>query len=213
MKILAFSDIHEEDAALVWLRSIAADFDFVFACGDIAHSTLFAEDLLAAIPNCLLVPGNWDNREVNDFLSKSTGWLHGRRRELGEGLNAVGFGYSNPTPFGTYGELSEEDIYFQMKKLPIDQDTLLLLHCPPKGFFDERKGSHVGSESIRKIIEEKKPLAAFFGHIHEYRGTAMLGGTTLVKLPPANLMAACSFSISDKKTTVEILSPGTGGTE
>jgi hypothetical protein len=165
------------------------------------------------IPNCLIVPGNWDSEAVNIFLSKKPNWLHGKRLEIGGGLNAVGFGYSNPTPFGTFGELSEQDIYLGMKGLPIDSNTLLLLHCPPKGFFDDRKGMHVGSESIRRIIEERQPLAAFFGHIHEYHGVARLGKTTLVKLPLANLLEACSVSISDKKTDVEIISPGTGGIE
>jgi Icc-related predicted phosphoesterase len=99
-----------------------------------------------------------------------------------------------------------------MRRLPIDENTLLLLHCPPYGFFDERKGAHVGSVSIRRVIEEKRPLAAFFGHIHEYRGTSMLGKTALIKLPPANGSAACSFSITDKKTSMEILSQGAGGT-
>lgn len=211
MRILAFSDLHEEDAALEWLAGMSGGFDHVFACGDLAQSTLFAEDLLSLIPRCQVVPGNWDSRDVGDLLSKTPNWLHCRRKDLGEGLNAVGFGYSNPTPFGTFGELSEEDIHFQMSRLPIDERTLLLLHCPPYGFFDERRGAHAGSVSIRKVIEEKKPLAAFFGHIHEYSGTAMLGRTRLVKLPPANGFAACSLSITDKKTSVEILSKGAGG--
>ncbi|HSB47346.1 MAG TPA: metallophosphoesterase family protein [Candidatus Bilamarchaeum sp.] len=211
MRILAFSDLHEEDAALEWLAPLAKDYDCVFACGDIARSTLFAGSLLAAIPGCFVVPGNWDSEAVGDFFAKTPNWLHGKRRELPDGLNAVGFGYSNPTPFGTYGELSEAEIYDRMIQLPIDGSTLLLLHCPPSGFFDERKGRHVGSVSIRKVIEEKKPLAAFFGHIHEYSGTAALGPSALIKLPPANEMRACSVSISDKKTSVKILHPGTGG--
>jgi Icc-related predicted phosphoesterase len=206
MRVLAFSDIHEEDAALESLVRLAPSYDHVFICGDIAHSVSFAESVLKAFSNALIVPGNWDNERVNKALSASGQWLHERRVELGDGLNAVGFGYSPPTPFGTYGELGENEIYSRMSRLPIDGDTLLLLHCPPKGHMDEGMlGRHIGSESILRIINEKKPLAAFFGHAHERAGVEALGGTTLVKLPPANHMRACSLDIRNKKIDVEFI--------
>jgi Icc-related predicted phosphoesterase len=206
MKILAFSDIHEEEAALESLAKLAPSYDRVFACGDISRSVSFAEDLLKKIPNCLVIPGNWDNEKVNKRLSASSGWVHGKRVELLGGLNVVGFGYSAPTPFFTYGELSEADILAQMSKLPIDRNTLLLLHSPPKGHLDNAHlGRHIGSESILKIITEKKPLAAFFGHAHEAFGFEELDGTTLVKLPPANAMRACKVVINNKKVLADYI--------
>lgn len=206
MKILAFSDLHEEEAALEGLKNIAKNYDHVFMCGDISRSNYFAEEVLRAFPDSFIVPGNWDSRTVNDFFSSKKQWLQEKRAELAGGLNAVGFGYSPPTPFGTYGELSEGEIYSRMSKLPIDRNTLLLLHCPPKGHFDNvHVVRHIGSESILKIIEEKKPLAAFFGHAHELAGTGMLGPTTLVKLPPANSMRACSLEIRDKRISAEFI--------
>ena len=207
MRILAFSDIHGEEAALEGLRRIAKDYDHVFICGDISHSNDFAEDVLKAFPKALIVPGNWDNERVNKLLSSKPQWVHEKRVELEDGLNAVGFGYSPPTPFGTYGELSEQEIYSRMSKLQIDSNTLLVLHCPPKGHFDQvHLVRHIGSESILKIIEQKKPLAAFFGHAHELIGTELLGPTTLVKLPPANSMRAASLEIRDKRISAEFIS-------
>jgi Icc-related predicted phosphoesterase len=207
MKILAFSDIHEEEAALESLRALAPSYDHVFICGDISQSSVFAESVLEAFPESFIVPGNWDNRRVNELLSKAPPWLHERRAELGSGLNAVGFGYSSPTPFFTYGELGEEEIYSRMSKLPIDQNTLLLLHCPPKGHFDNvHLVRNIGSESILRVINEKKPLAVFFGHVHEHSGTSKLGTTELVKLPPAEDMKACSITIKDKKISTEFIS-------
>lgn len=207
MKILAFSDLHEEEAALEALRSIAPDYDHVFICGDFAKTNSFAEEVLEAFPKAFIIPGNWDTKIVNELASKKPQWIHGKRRELENGLNAVGFGYSPPTPFFTYGELTEEEIYEQMSKLPIDENTLLLLHCPPKGHFDHvHMVRNIGSESILKIIEEKKPFAAFFGHVHEHVGTEKLGSTKLIKLPPANSMRACSLSINDKRISTEFIS-------
>jgi Icc-related predicted phosphoesterase len=205
MKILAFSDLHGEEAALESLARLAPSYDFVFACGDISQTAVFAGSVLEAFPRGFIVPGNWDNELVDGILSRSPQWLHGKRAELPGGLNAVGFGYSSPTPFGTYGELDEGEIYRRMSGLPIDGDTLLLLHCPPKGHFDSAGGRMAGSESILRIIEEKRPLAAFFGHVHEHHGAGRLGGTTLVKLPAAMDMRACSLSINNKRTTAEFI--------
>ncbi|MEW6036364.1 MAG: metallophosphoesterase [Candidatus Micrarchaeota archaeon] len=206
MRILAFSDIHGEEAALESLRSISPSYDHVFICGDISQSGVFAEAVLEAFPKSFIVPGNWDNWRVNEILSKQPQWLHEKRAGLGDGLNAVGFGYSNPTPFFTFGELGEDEIYSRMSKLPIDGNTLLLLHCPPKGHFDNvHVVRHIGSESILRVISEKKPLAALFGHVHEHFGTSKLGTTELIKLPPAQDMLACSITIKDKKITTEFI--------
>ena len=206
MKILAFSDLHGEEAALEALKRQAKKYDYVFACGDISRNVFFAEGFKKALPDALVIPGNWDSEVANDVLSTAPHWLHRKREELSDGLNAVGFGFSPPTPFRTFGELGEDKILAQMTDLPIDANTLLMLHCPPRGHFDVGMlGRHIGSESILKIIREKQPLAAFFGHAHEVMGTAKLGTTTLVKLPPANAMRACSLDIRDKNITAEFI--------
>ncbi|MFN7991255.1 MAG: metallophosphoesterase family protein [Candidatus Micrarchaeia archaeon] len=206
MKVLAFSDIHDDESALESLARLIPGYDMAFICGDISHKDSFTRDVLGFFPRSFIIPGNWDSRAVNSILSASPQWLHMKRAELDGGLNAVGFGYSNPTPFGTYGELSEAEIYRQMSGLSIDPDTILLLHCPPKGHFDSVDGRAVGSEAVLRVIEEKKPLAALFGHIHEHQGFGMLGGTSLVKLPPADEMRACSLSINNKRISAEFIS-------
>jgi len=38
----------------------------------------------------------------------------------------------------------------------------------------------VGSTSVRKIIEKYQPLLGFFGHIHEGKGTHVIGRTTCI---------------------------------
>jgi Icc-related predicted phosphoesterase len=205
MRILAFSDIHHEEAALESLSKLAKNHDHVFICGDISRTEIFADEVLKAFPTAFVVPGNWDSEHVNKILSSTRQWIHEKRVDIADGLNVVGFGFSTPTPFGTFGELSEEEIYLRMSKLKIDTNTLLLLHCPPKGHFDNAFMRHVGSESIRKIIKEKEPLATFFGHVHEHHGTEMLGKTTLIKLPPANSMQACSLEIKSRDISVEFV--------
>ncbi len=206
MRILAFSDLHGDEAALESLKRLAPGYDHLFGCGDFSHASSFAAEAIG-LQNCFYIPGNWDNASVSGLLSSGPRSVHGKRVELGDGLNVVGFGYSIPTPFGTYGERTEDEFLSSLSRLRIDRNTLLMLHCPPKGHFDEvRGGVHTGSESILKIITAKKPLAAFFGHVHEYSGTEALGQTTLVKLPPANGMRACAVEIINRKISAEFIS-------
>jgi len=206
MRILAFSDLHGEEAALEALKALTPQFDKVFICGDVSRTQSFAKEVLDSFPDALVIPGNWDSELMHETFSASGNWLHERRVELDGGLNAVGFGLSNITPFGTYGEITEDEIYERMSRLPIDGDTILMLHCPPKGHFDlTGRGTHAGSSSILRIIEEKRPLAALFGHVHEHSGSEKLDSTTLVKLPAANAMRACALTVKDKRVAAEFL--------
>ena len=209
MKFLIISDVHDEEAVLDALDSMYGSYDKLLICGDIGGRLSFAKDLINRFPNCFLVPGNYESKEINEYYASLPQCIHGKRAELGDGLNIVGFGYSNITPFGTYGELTEDKIYQDMEKLPIDSNTLLLLHCPPKGHFDEvRGGHHAGSTSILKIIEQKKPFAAFFGHIHEHMGTEIYNGVQLVKVPAADSIKAVEFDVNNKKAYVHFIGIG-----
>lgn len=211
MRIFVFSDLHDEEVTFESLRKKCAEenCDFVFILGDTTNdSPKFLEEVVSSPKNCFFIPGN--NEPVNAIqrVSSSCGYIHCKRVELAGGLNVVGFGKSNVTPFGTPGELSEEEIYVQMRSLPIDRNTILLLHVPPLGFFDEVKSprgsgsQHIGSESVLKIIEEKKPFVVFCGHVHELEGIAMLGKTHIIKVPSAKFGKYCIAEIDDKTRKV-----------
>ena len=210
MKFLVFSDLHDEESALQKLKELAAkeEFDYVLSCGDNSQSISFLEEIMDSFPRFFLIPGNWEGKEANEFLSDSRNCINEKRVELEGGLNIVGFGFSNVTPFGTYGELSEKEIHDRMGRLDIDNNTILLAHCPPFGFFDSVKGTRTGSHSALEIIEKKKPLVVFFGHIHETSGVRENGGTTFVKVPAANGMKACIAEINNKKTSVSFIGLG-----
>ena len=199
MKILAFSDLHDEEVALERIIALAPTYDLVLACGDLSQSVSFTEDFLTHVKNALIIPGNWDSEAVNNTLAQSAQYNHAKKKPLsrdhGSQLSIVGFGFTPPTPYGTFGELSEEEMYKGLSALDIDQKTILMLHCPHYGYLDiTKKGDHIGSRSITKIIEEKKPMMALFGHVHEFSGTMMLGKTLMVKLPPARDLKACKIT-------------------
>lgn len=199
MRMLVVSDLHGEEAALERVVSRAKDYDYVLVAGDIGRGESFAEEL-AAPGNVFAVPGNGDG----DFLEKIFGdrFIHGKRVELEDGLNLVGFGYSPPTPFHTPLEFPEEKLYGWMKGLPIDGNTIFLTHAPPYGLMDEVRGGHGGSTSVKRIIEEKKPLLNACGHIHEREGTGRLGDTPVLKVGAAKL-GRCG-TIEVKKGKLEL---------
>ncbi len=202
MNFLAFSDLHDDEHAYGKLVGLSKNADYTLVCGDTTHSEQFAEKVISELKNPLIIPGNWDNERAHSVFSKI--WIHEKRIEIGE-LNIVGFGLTPPTPFGTFGEISEEEYYKRVAMLPIDGSTILLAHAPPQGIFDKIRGNHIGSMSLRKIIEEKHPLAVLCGHVHEYEGLARINETLVVKLPAAEDMRAAKLSYYDKKLDVQFI--------
>ncbi len=206
MKLLVFSDLHEEAQALEKIRAFAEREkpDVVLSCGDLARSVSFAEEAINSFRTFYFVPGNWDSKEVNDYYSMQKGYVHKKPADI-NGFNIVGFGFSMITPFHTFGERTEKEFESGLSTLPINKNTILLLHEPPRGFFDEVKNENVGSKAVLKIIDEKKPFMALFGHVHETMGFCKRNSTFLVKVPPAKTHKCVSISINNKKPSVEFI--------
>ena len=161
--------------------------DVFVAAGDITNfgPVTYARDLFAGLPvPVLAVPGNCDPREILPVLDEMGVNLHGRKATVA-GRSFVGLGGSNPTPFGTPFELSEEEIGRTLDRT-MERGAILVSHAPPNGFVDVvRSGEHVGSVAVRRIVEEFRPPLVLCGHIHEGRGVAELGPTTIVNPGPA----------------------------
>jgi Icc-related predicted phosphoesterase len=201
MRILALSDLHADEDVLDRLRAISSrnEYDAVLFCGDITNRgpVSYAKDVMALFPNAYAVFGNMDSNDVVDALSKTGRLIHGKKVKLGE-WNLVGLGGSNPTPFGTPNEFSEEQIESTLRKAGVDQFSIVLSHPPPYGVFDEVPGGlHAGSKSVKKIIDEKRPILLICGHIHEHEGKQIVGETLVVKLGAAENGRAAQITITD----------------
>lgn len=146
--------------------------------------------------------GNDDPTYLFDIIDESSVM---RRTEgfiipLGK-YEMISFGYVNPTPWNTPREMSEEELYSNMKsmveKLSNPNLAIYNFHAPPYGtnldnapLLDKTlkpvvKGgeivmTHVGSKAVRSIIEEYKPLMGIHGHIHESRGFDRVAGTLVL---------------------------------
>lgn len=135
----------------------------------------------------LAIPGNCDQKRTPKILERHGINLHSKRTEI-DGVTFVGLGGSNLTPFNTPFEITEGEIKEELSALTsnIDRNWVLATHAPPYGTNTDLTSSdiHVGSKSIREIIERKQPLVALCGHVYEARGTDKLGRTVVVNPGP-----------------------------
>ncbi|HXF72061.1 MAG TPA: metallophosphoesterase [Actinomycetota bacterium] len=147
-----------------------------------------------------LIPGNDDPYEIDDVLAESPYCVNvdGRVVEIVGGLEVVGAGQSNPTPWRTPREVPDDEFRERLAELlgqaRDPRRTILLTHCPPHGSGldtaplldaelrpivsagDLLRGP-VGSTGVREAIEEFRPLLGLHGHIHESGGEARVGET------------------------------------
>jgi len=190
MRIIAFGDIHMDTGDVADIPGIASA-EHVIITGDITNygSSLDAEAVLnrlsAVNSSILAVAGNLDQPDVADYLEDIEISLHGRGRRI-NGLNIMGLGGSNYTPFNTPYEFSEEELATflasGLAQLNNADNFMLVSHTPPLQTNTDRllNGRHVGSSAVRKFIEEEQPLLCLTGHIHESRGEDYIGRTLVL---------------------------------
>jgi Icc-related predicted phosphoesterase len=183
VKLLIFSDIHGDKAALEKLMAI--DADYYFAAGDLAN---FGRGLEAMGPilqkraeRMYVLPGNHESEADIARLCSEFGLhdFHGRTMEI-EGYHVAGLGYSNPTPFDTPGEYSEQELRERLQRFSGLDPLVLICHTPPKNTALDRagEGKHFGSDAIREFIDREHPRYFYCGHIHEAAGQHVLLGRT-----------------------------------
>jgi Icc-related predicted phosphoesterase len=157
----------------------------------------FADRKLGSAPTrCFVCPGNDDAFEIDELLASSERVVvaEGKAIDLGEGFTMASTGWSNHTPWMTHREEDEPELYDRiLRTIPSSADCsrwIFNLHAPPfsSGLDDapeldaqlnvKNAGQTmvpVGSKSVRRIIEERKPLLSLHGHIHEAKGVARIG--------------------------------------
>jgi len=186
VKLLIFSDIHNDWKALERLLSI--DADYYIAAGDQVtwgKGIERAGEILAQHGDKVYVlPGNHESAEMVAGMCARHRLhdLHERHIEVGK-WQVAGLGYSSPTPFNTPGEYSEAQIEERLQRFADLTPLVLVCHAPPYGTLLDRikPGLHAGSRSVREFIEKYQPAHFFCGHIHEAEGVAIEMGRTRAK--------------------------------
>jgi Icc-related predicted phosphoesterase len=182
-RALIFSDIHNDARALEKLMDVEADY--YFADGDLVSWARgldkMGEILKRRAGRVYVLPGNHESEQDIEAFCSRHGFVnfHGGTLEAA-GVHIAGLGYSNPTPFNTPGEYSEEELAARLAKFADLRPLVLICHAPPLGTpLDRiREGLHAGSRAVREFIEKYQPVHFFCGHIHEAEGAVIQMGST-----------------------------------
>ena len=183
MRIQIFSDIHGDLKALE--KCLANSADIYISAGDLAT---FGRGLERCGPllqkfgeRVWVIPGNHESAGDNEEFCARFGLVdfHRQTRQIGA-THWAGLGYSNPTPFDTPGEYTEEQIAEALEKFRGLSPLYLVAHVPPHGSkLDEfAPGKHAGSTALRAWVEREQPEMLFCGHIHECAGKSDQIGRT-----------------------------------
>lgn len=173
-------------------------------CDRLAHWMQLADDRLRPldIPAYWML-GNDDPEELGSVLDDAPWGEHcdGKVLQLRSGHEMLSLGYSNPTPWNTHRELTEEEIRVRLNALAAQLErpanAIFNVHAPPYDTgIDEApllaedltvqqsagqvKMVPVGSPAVREVIERVQPLLGLHGHIHESTGFRMIGRTLCV---------------------------------
>lgn len=156
-----------------------------------------AEKLRGTGIRLFVCPGNDDEMEVDDVIRRSdfVELGEGRMVEI-DGFTMISTGWSNPTPWNTHREESEEKLAERLEAMASQVSdpahAIFNLHCPPyQSGLDEapaidaelrlmhggRALRPVGSTAVRAVIERHQPLLSLHGHIHESKGAVKIGKT------------------------------------
>ncbi|MEJ5367890.1 MAG: metallophosphoesterase [Bryobacteraceae bacterium] len=202
MRILVFSDIHGDRAALEGLMEREADL--YVAAGDLVSwgrgLDALGPVLARRAPRVWVLPGNHEHEsEIESFCQRyGLNPLHGRHFEA-DGWHIAGLGHSSPTPFNTPGEYTEEELGERLAKFAGLKPLILICHCPPLETPLDRAafGRHCGSRAVRDFLDREQPAWFACGHIHEAAGVRVRLGVTE------------AVNVGKRGFLIEV--PGTGG--
>jgi Icc-related predicted phosphoesterase len=184
MRVLIFSDLHNDLAAL--RRLVATEADYYIAAGDLVSwgkgLDRCGEILKSKGDRVWVLPGNHETAaQISSFCS-SFGLtdFHDQLLEAA-GRRFGGLGYSSPTPFKTPGEYSESELVQRLKKYDRINRLIMVCHAPPLGTDLDRirEGLHGGSRAVREFVDSSQPEYLFCGHIHEAEGREVRLGQTV----------------------------------
>jgi Icc-related predicted phosphoesterase len=186
MRIYAVADIHgkPENIALVREKVEALKPVALVIAGDITNYFNAADVVgqLSGMPvPVLAIRGNTDLPAVDRLLAQypNTSSLHLEDQTI-RGVRFTGVSGTIPLPFYSRIRWREKNTFCRLATL-VDIDSVLVVHCPPRGVLDEVLGKfHAGSSRLHQLISQRQPRLVICGHIHERPGVAYIGRTPVV---------------------------------
>lgn len=198
MRVLALSDIHGDVDSLERILNREDDYHLILVLGDItdvSHDDYVdrARRIIELLDDqgkfVKAIPGNMDDEEILRLLIENRVNLHKDIFSLGD-FDFVGFG-GGSTPFNTPFEPDDAErgkVISTLLERTGSPYHAIVSHHPPKNTRIDRTadGDQVGSEELRRIIENEDIRLVLSGHIHEAAGEDKLGDTVMVNPGPVN---------------------------
>ncbi len=149
---------------------------------------------------CFVNGGNDDTFDIDPVIEASpcVTFTEGKVVEL-DGFYMASMGYTNPTPWDTFREGSEEDLAIRIKnvtdQIPDMDRAIFNFHAPPynsgldeaPALDENMRPMHggavmkpVGSTAVRDAIANLQPMLGVHGHIHESKGVTKIGKTLAI---------------------------------
>lgn len=151
----------------------------------------------------IMNPGNDDTFAIDEVLksSKRVEYTLGKCVNLDDKHSLVSCDWVNPTPWNSPRECSERDLEKRLRteiqRAPSTDNLVCDFHAPayntvldlapklgkdlqPKFFMGTPMMDHVGSTSVRKVLQEFQPKLALHGHIHESAGVCNIKRTICI---------------------------------
>jgi Icc-related predicted phosphoesterase len=143
---------------------------------------------------CFVCPGNDDIPQIDGIIEESEFVVNAADKviPIDDHHEMISLGWTNPTPWNTYKECSEEDMSTKIETLVTQikdvKNSIFNLHAPPYGSgLDDAPEldktlkqkskilTPVGSTAVRNSIEKHGPLLGLHGHVHEAKGFTQIG--------------------------------------
>lgn len=169
-------------------------------CEIVEHWLSLIPDRVPDNVRIVISPGNDDKFSIDEVIKRNKRVVFGEEEVvyLDKEHEVLCCGWSNPTPFNSPRECSEEELERRLEAVVVKVKNMskcvFCIHVPPYDsqldmapLTDENlrvvtKGGRprmvpVGSKAVRKIIEKYQPLLSLHGHIHESPGFVRIGRT------------------------------------
>lgn len=199
LKILGLTDLHTGGIIpLEDIRKVVEDekIDLIILAGDL--TTFGSSDLVKKVleefalleRTIFYIPGNMDSVNSGAFEFSRVKPLHARVIYY-QGINFLGLGASNPTPFNTPFTLEEKELTKLLVKMKTEikneSPIFLVSHAPPFATEADKihSGAHVGSTAVKDFIEKEHPFVVLCGHIHESKSLFKMNDTLCINPGPA----------------------------
>jgi hypothetical protein len=178
----------------------------------------------------IVAPGNDDQEYIDSVLRESDVIIdaEGRVLDLDGCHEMLSSGWSNPTPWHTARECSEEDLEKKIEAMASQiknmETSIFNLHAPPFGSgldvaprlkenleMHPRETSEVGSTAVLEMVKRYQPLLGLHGHIHEVTGKRQIGKTLCVN-PGSNytegILSGVIVTLDDRKIKSTVFTSG-----